>query len=81
MVDGRVTGMAGGAVVGWIAAGGGELEAVADGEGVFARTRAAPGGDGRLAFAIPVPDRFRDGRIGSWTCGRRARKRRWPGGR
>jgi GT2 family glycosyltransferase len=67
LMQGRVTGLEGGRIVGWVAAAeGGEdayLEAVADGEGPFGRARAEPGQDGRLHFAIPLPDAFRDGRM------------------
>jgi GT2 family glycosyltransferase len=67
VIEGRVTGLADGALVGWIAAGDGEdatyLEAAADGEAPFARARAEPGEDGRLHFAIPIPQSLRDGRM------------------
>ena len=65
-MDGRVTGIAGGAISGWIAAdssGDGYLEAVAEGEGPFARTQAEPGADGRLHFSIPIPEALCDGRM------------------
>ena len=73
VIEGRVTGIAEGAIIGWLAAGTAPedcyLEAVADGEGAFARARAglkqAPDGaaGARLAFAIPIPDSLRDGRM------------------
>src|SRR6185312_7020517 len=51
-------------ITGWIAAGEpAYLEAVADGEGAFGRTRAEPGEDGRASFAIPIPEVYRDGRM------------------
>lgn len=66
-MDGRVTGIRDGAITGWVAgATAGEeayLEAAADGDLPFGRTRAAPGGDGRLHFAIPIPEAYRDGRM------------------
>ena len=62
MVRGAVTGIAGEALVGWIEAGGEGvvLEAAANGEAPFARTRPLPGPGGRLVFAIPLPETFRD---------------------
>lgn len=66
MIEGRVTGIADGAVTGWIAEGAaadGWVEAVVHGEGPVARARAEPAGDGRLRFAIPLPERLQDGRI------------------
>ena len=74
MIEGRVTGLDDGAIVGWIAARGDDLgddiggegaylEAVAVGEAPFGRVRAEPGEDGRLHFAIPLPAAFHDGRM------------------
>ena len=67
MIEGRVTGIADGSIEGWIAADprDGEIyvEAVADEDGSFGRSRAAPGADGRLHFAIEIPPALRDGRI------------------
>lgn len=66
-MEGRVTGLADGALVGWIAAAndGQEvyLEVVAPDGAPFGRARATPGEDGRLHFAIPVPEALRDGRM------------------
>ena len=66
-IEGRVTGIAEGAIRGWLAAGAtdepGYLEALVDGEGIFGRTRATPGEDGRLHFSIPIPEALRDGRM------------------
>ncbi len=64
MIEGRVTGIADGAITGWIA--GAEdciLEAVVEGGEAFGRARAAPAGDGRLRFAIPIPAALHDGRM------------------
>jgi GT2 family glycosyltransferase len=64
--EGRVTGIADGAVTGWIGGADeadGWLEAVVHGEGPVGRGRASPAPDGRLHFAIPLPDRLQDGRI------------------
>ena len=67
MIEGRVTGLDDGVIVGWIAAAGDDdgayLEAIAVGEGPFGRVRAEPGEDGRLHFAIPLPPAYRDGRM------------------
>ncbi|HEY5412108.1 MAG TPA: hypothetical protein VIJ94_15405, partial [Caulobacteraceae bacterium] len=67
MIEGRLTGIIEGAITGWVSAGEGAepayLEAAADGEDVFGRTRAEPGEDGRAHFAIPIPDAYRDGRM------------------
>jgi GT2 family glycosyltransferase len=66
MIEGRITSVDDGVIVGWIAASEGEeahVEAVAIGEGPFGRTLAEPGEDGRLHFAIPLPACFRDGRM------------------
>ncbi len=69
MMQGRVTGLDDGAIVGWIAAPGDDqsdsayLEALAVGEAPFGRVRAEPGEDGRLHFAIPLPAAFHDGRM------------------
>ncbi len=64
MIEGRVTGIADGAITGWIA--GAEdciLEAVVEGGEAFGRARTAPAGDGRLRFAIPIPAALHDGRM------------------
>lgn len=66
VVEGRVTGITGGVITGWLAgeaADGAYLEAAADGEAPFGRTRAEPGADGRLHFAIPIPAAYRDGQM------------------
>ena len=64
MVEGRLTGIVEGVITGWIAAGEpAYLEAVAEGEGAFGRTRAEPGDDGRTSFTIPIPEAYRDGRM------------------
>ena len=65
MVEGRLIGIVDGAITGWVAAGGeaepAYLEAAADGEVPFGRTRAEPGEDGRACFAIPIPEAYLDG--------------------
>ena len=61
-----VTGVVGGALVGWIAASDsddGYLEAVAEGEGCFGRAAAGAPVNGRAPFAIPIPEAFNDGQI------------------
>ena len=67
MVEGRLTGIVDGAITGWVVAGGetepAYLEAAADGESPFGRTRAQPGEDGRACFAIPIPETYLDGRM------------------
>jgi GT2 family glycosyltransferase len=70
VVEGRVTGISDGIITGWIAAEASDaahdaawLEAAADGEAPFGRTRAEPGEDGRRHFAIPIPEAYRDGRM------------------
>lgn len=67
MVQGRLTGIVDGAITGWVLAGEGSgpvwLEAAADGESPFGRTRAEPGEDGRAGFAIPIPEAYLDGRM------------------
>ena len=67
MIEGRLTGIIEGVITGWVTAGDGAepayLEAAADGEDAFGRTRAEPGEDGRAHFAIPIPDAYRDGRM------------------
>ena len=67
MVEGRLTGIVDGAITGWILpAGEGEpvwVEAAADGEGAFGRTRAEPDEHGRASFAIPIPTTYLDGRM------------------
>lgn len=63
MARGQVTGIAGGALVGWIEAADGErpeLEAFADGPAPFGRARSAQPKDGRAAFSIPIPEAFSD---------------------
>ena len=64
---GRLTGIVDGAITGWVLAGEGSepawLEAAADGEAPFGRTRAEPGEDGRAGFAIPIPEVYLDGRM------------------
>jgi GT2 family glycosyltransferase len=66
-MEGRVTGLAGGALVGWVTAAkdGGDiyLEGLALDLGPFGRVRAEPGEDGRLHFTIPLPQALRDGRM------------------
>ena len=65
-IEGRVTGVEDGAIHGWIAAGAMDeayLEALIEGEGPFGRALAMPGDDGRLHFAIPIPEVLRDGRM------------------
>ena len=66
MIEGRITGLKDGVIRGWIASAEAEepyLEALEPGEEPFGRTRAEPGEDGRLHFAIPLPAGFRDGRM------------------
>jgi len=66
VIEGQVTGIADGAVTGWIAGASdadGWVEAVVHGEGPVGRARAEPSDDGRLHFAIALPDRLQDGRI------------------
>lgn len=64
---GAVTGIEDGALIGWIAVAPGaevpELEALADGEAPFARATPRPSSDGRLSFAIPIPNLLRDRKI------------------
>ena len=65
-IEGRVTGVEDGAIRGWIATGSSDeayLEALIEGEGPFGRALATPGDDGRLHFAIPIPEVLRDGRM------------------
>ena len=66
VVEGRVTGIVGGALVGWITADGdaaGYVEALAEGEGCFGRAAAGPPVDGRAPFSIPIPESFNDGQV------------------
>ncbi len=64
-VEGSVTGVADGAVVGWIAPDQDvvELELLAEGDGVVASTRATADAGGRAPFSIPIPGRLWDGRV------------------
>jgi GT2 family glycosyltransferase len=67
VVEGRLTGIVDGAITGWVMAEAGVeaawLEAAAEGETPFGRTRAEPDDDGRASFAIPIPDAYLDGRM------------------
>ena len=66
VVEGRVTGVVGGALVGWIAAdadAGGYVEALAEGEGCFGRASAGTPVEGRAPFSVPIPESFNDGQI------------------
>ena len=64
VIEGRLTGIVEGAITGWIVAGEAAwLEAAADGEEAFGRTRAEPGADGRAHFSIPIPEAYLDGRM------------------
>jgi GT2 family glycosyltransferase len=65
VLQGRVTGIVEGAITGWVEAGADDccVEASALGEAPFGQARAAPGDDGRLHFAIPIPEHLQDGRI------------------
>ncbi len=83
MIEGRVTGVESGAVVGWIAVAAGHetwLEALAEGEGCIGRSRATPSADGRAPFAIPIPESFRDGRIRFLDVRAMGEHRPLPGG-
>ncbi len=66
-MEGRVTGIQGGALVGWLAddADGRDalLEGLADDAEPFGRAAGEPGEDGRLRFSIPIPGALRDGRM------------------
>ena len=66
-IEGRVTGVEDGALHGWLAAAAGDdagyVEALIEGGGPFGRAQATPGEDGRLHFAIPIPDALRDGQM------------------
>ena len=64
MIEGRLTGIVEGAITGWVmAAEAACLEASAEGEDAFGRTRVEAGKDGRAHFAIPIPEAYRDGRM------------------
>ncbi len=64
MIEGRLTGIVEGAITGWVvAAEPAYLEAAAEGEDAFGRTRAEPGENGRAHFSIPIPETYRDGRM------------------
>jgi GT2 family glycosyltransferase len=78
------TGIVDGAIEGWIEAGSSSddvyVEALVEGEAAFGRSKAIPGSDGRLHFAIEIPASLRDGRMRFLDARLMGEDRPLPGG-